>query len=560
MSTIKTAFTLIASLCLAGCIHAGTNGELDYLYEGLPFEMARVGSPVIPAGSVTLTDFGAVGDGVHLCTGAFADAVAALDARGGGRLVIPRGIWLTGPVELCSNMDLHLQQGAVILFSPDFDLYPIIETWFEGLPTLRCASPLTVRGKHDVSITGSGVIDGSGQAWRPVKKVKRTASEWSALVASGGVLNDKKDIWFPSLGSKDGYEMSDMNVPRGLETKEQWLAVKDFLRPVMVSIVECERMLLEGVTFRNSPAWNIHPMLTKDLIVKGVTINNPWFAQNGDGLDIESCDGVLVLDSAFDVGDDAICIKSGKDAPGRERGRPSSNIIVDGCTVYHGHGGFVVGSEMSGGANNISVSNCTFLGTDVGLRFKSVRGRGGLVENIFIRDIVMTDIPTEPLLFDLFYGGKSAVEALEDGDNALAGEVDAPVVKADETTPAFRNIDIRRVVCNGAGRAMFFNGLPEMNISGITVEDCTITAVKGAQLCEADGVTLRNLKVIPTKGAALMLNNVKNLSVEGFKCPPDKLTMTVAGSRNKNITVEKSDITAGNSVIAPQAAAAVSFK
>ncbi len=549
---MKRYFYIFIAAALAGCSPAQKQGGYDYLYKGLPFEMKRVELPSIPARDFLLTDFGARGDGAQLCSEAFAAGIAAVEQAGGGRLVVPAGIWLTGPVSLCSRLDLHLQKGAVIVFSKDMDLYPLIDTYFEGLGTKRCQSPLTARGVQDVAITGEGIIDGSGEAWRPVKKGKLTSADWKTLVGSGGVVNEKGDIWFPSEGSKLGYETSDMNVPRHVTTDEDWNSVKDFLRPVMVSLVECDRVLLSGVTFRNSPAWNIHPMLCRDVTLDGVTVQNPWYAQNGDGVDVESCDGVVIVRSSFDVGDDAICIKSGKDKEGRERGKPACNVIVDDCTVFHGHGGFVVGSEMSGGVSNISVSDCRFLGTDVGLRFKSVRGRGGVVEHIYIRDIVMTDIPTEPLLFDLFYGGKSAMEALAEGDEEQTGET-GECVAADQTTPVFRDIHIERVVCNGARRAMFFNGLPEMNISDVTIADCAITATYGAEICESDGVELRHVVIEAAQGPSLILRNAKNVQIDGFRSRLQPATLEITGNRNKKISIINSSISPQGITASPAA-------
>ena len=211
---------------------------------------------------------------------------------------------------------------------------------------------------------------------------------------------------------------------------------------------------------------------------------------------------------------DAICIKSGKDEDGRRRARPCRNLIVDNCTVFHGHGGFVVGSEMSGGVENVSVSNCRFLGTDVGLRFKSCRGRGGVVRNIHIRDITMMDIPTEPLLFDLHYGGKSAVEAAAEG---VSASFDIEMVPADETTPEFRDIYISDIVCSGAARAMYFNGIPEKNISNIVVEDCLVVSDKGADIRYADGVVLRNIDIRQKSGAGYTIANCRNVKIEGCR-------------------------------------------
>ena len=504
---IRSAAMLILSSLLISCV---SDYEFAYLYEDLPFDMKKVERPQIPPREVDIRDFGGVGDGVTLNSEAFAKAVAALSELGGGRLVVPTGVWLTGPITLVDNIDLHVRPDAVLLFSTDRDLYPIVETVFEGLDTRRCLSPINADGAKNIAITGGGTIDGNGDSWRQVKKSKMAPSQWKELLAGGGFTNDKGNVWYPDSSSFRGSVVSDaFNVPQGLETDEQWNSVKTYLRPVMIGLKNCENVLLEDCLFQNSPCWNIHPLMCKNVIINNVTVRNPWYSQNGDGLDVDSCEDVLVINSSFDVGDDAICIKSGKNEDGRRRARPCRNLIVDNCIVFHGHGGFVVGSEMSGGVQNISVTNCRFLGTDVGLRFKSCRGRGGVVENIFIEDIVMMNIPTEPLLFDLHYGGKSAVEAAADGAMAF----DVEYVPADETTPQFKDIFIRDIVCSGAARAMYFNGIPEKNIENIVVENCEIVSDRGADLRYSTGVILKNVDITQNEGSGYSLANCKNVVI-----------------------------------------------
>lgn len=484
---------LIAILSVAlATMTAGAQNPYEHYTKGLPFAMAEVKAPVIPMNEVRITDFGAVGDGQTLCTRAFVEAIDALAARGGGRLVVPRGIWHTGPIVLKSNIDLHLEMGAVILFAADERLYPLVKTSFEGLDTYRCQSPLSAVGASNIAITGQGVIDGNGQYWRPLKKAKVTEAQWRELTSNPDGIETKKGYWVPSKGYAKGEASSNMNVPQGMKSEADWESVKRFLRPVMVSLVECRNVLLQDVIFQNSPAWNLHPLMCENMIIERVLVRNPSYAQNGDALDLESCRGVLVINSKFDAGDDGICLKSGKDADGRRRGRPCENVVVDGCTVFAGHGGFVVGSEMSGGVRNIMVRDCQFLGTDVGLRFKSTRGRGGIVENIFVDGISMTDIKTDALTFNMYYGGKSVAETMADGDKP-DNTAKKPV---DETTPIFRNIDIRNVLCNGAGRAMEFNGLPEMPIDGITLSDITILARRDAEFHNCKNVKRNNVNVV----------------------------------------------------------------
>lgn len=506
-SALLSILTAGALLLVSSCGKQGGD-EFAYLYENLPFKMERVARPVIPNLRVSVKDFGGVGDGVTLNTEAFAKAMKHLSDKGGGHLDVPAGIWLTGPIEILSNCDLHVTPNAVIIFDPDRDLYPIIQTVFEGLDTRRCESPVHAEGARNISITGGGVLDGSGEAWRMVKKSKLTDGEWRKLVASGGVVSRDGRIWYPDEGFEKATMFSNMNVPSADLTEEQWNEIKSFLRPNMVSLRNCENVLLEDCSFQNSPCWNVHPLMCKNLIVNRVNIRNPYYSQNGDAIDVDSCENVLITNSTFDAGDDGICIKSGKDADGRRRARPCKNLIVDNCTVFHGHGGFTVGSEMSGGVENIKVSNCRFLGTDVGLRFKSTRGRGGVVKNIYINDIYMKDILADAILFDLFYGGKSAVEAAAEKDETI----NVPAVPVDETTPEFRDIYISNVCCNGASRAMLFNGLPEMPVTNINVSDCTITADEGITLRNSQDITFKNVKCYPEKGDAITTLRVKNFN------------------------------------------------
>ena len=243
--------------------------------ESLPFPMPELKAPVFPDNEVSLKDFGAKGDGSVLCTDAFAQAIDLLTQKGGGRLVVPQGVWFTGPITLKSNINLHLEKGAIILFSGDDSLYKLIETSFEGLETRRCQSPISANGAVNIAITGQGAIDGNGLCWRPLKKQKVTESQWKKFTSQPGGVFKRSDLWVPSAGYLHADTTANMNVPVGMKSEADWNYIKRFLRPVMVSLVECKNVLLKDVIFQNSPAWNIHPLMCENIIIDNVLARNP---------------------------------------------------------------------------------------------------------------------------------------------------------------------------------------------------------------------------------------------------------------------------------------------
>ncbi len=504
---MKKLLIAVLTLGLASCCCDSAQQTLDDLVAQASFEMPYVAIPQFANHQVNILDRGADPTGQALSTEAFQQAIDEISAAGGGTVLVPHGVYLTGPIVLKSNVRLYTERNAIVIFSDDFSLYPIYDTSFEGLDTKRCQSPLSANGAENVAICGYGVFNGSGDSWRPLKKSKVTGNQWKNKIKTGVVSPDGK-VWYPDSASilAQAY-CEDQNVPVNVPD-ELWDSFRSFLRPVMLSFVNCKNVYLQGVTFENSPAWNLHPLMCENVILQDLTVRNPWYSQNGDGVDIESCKNVIITGCSFDVGDDAICMKSGKNEDGRRRAIPTENVIVDNCVVYHGHGGFVVGSEMSGDVRNIEVSNCSFLGTDVGLRFKSTRGRGGIVENIFINNIYMTDIPNEALLFDLFYGGKGAGEETEE---EIAARMAAAIPEVTIETPQFQNITITDVVCKGAKRAMYFNGLPEMKIKNVSLKNITMEGEIGAVIQQTDGLTIENVSIIPAKGEPIVMRYVENV-------------------------------------------------
>jgi polygalacturonase len=305
----------------------------------------------------------------------------------------------------------------------------------------------------------------------------------------------------------------------------------------MLKLVNCRRLLLEGVTFQNSPNWNLNPVLCEDFTLRDVTVRNPWYSQNGDGLDLEHCRNVIVRDSRFDVGDDAICLKSGMNERGRRMAAPTENVLIENCTVYHGHGGFTIGSEMSGGVRNVRVDNCLFIGTDVGLRFKSTRGRGGVVENIFVSNIRMTDIATDAIGFNMYYGGQSP------GDEGDVGSAGSSSGRAGEGTPQFRNIYIQDVICRGAKQAVALQGLPEMPIRGIHLKNVSLEADNGIACIDAADITFDHVDVWNRRGPVLKVLNSRDVRINGLNFASDAAPIIQAqGTNNSGIIIRNTEL------------------
>ena len=433
----KILLALSAVLLTIGAAAA----DYDRYYTGLPVEMARPELPRIADREVRLTEFGAAGDGVTLCTAAFEAAIDALSAQGGGRLVVPAGVWLTGPIKLKSGIDLHIERGAVVLFTPDKRAHFSSEDYSD-----RANSCITAEKCNDISITGEGIIDGNGKYWRYAKREKMSDTEWKDLRKLGGSVSDDGKFWFPD------HLKHFKDLTSSPEDEEA-------LRAHMISIKRCKRVLISGVTIQNAPRFHVVPNLCSDLVLDGITVRCPWNAQNDDGIDIGNSERVLVVNCTVDVGDDGICMKGGSGETGLKNG-PCRDILICDNTVFHAHGGFVIGSDFSGGMERIVVRNCTFSGTDTGLRFKSAPDRGGVTKDIYITDISMNDIREAAVTFKCDY---SDVTYKDPG-----------AAKDLRFMPDFTDIHISNVVCRECEVGVEASGIPGVNaVHGITLTGCT---------------------------------------------------------------------------------------
>ena len=437
---------------------AGASGY-DRYYSDLPVALAMPELPRIADREVNLTRFGAAGDGVTLCTEAFRAAVDALAAAGGGRLVVPAGVWLTGPIVLKSGIDLHLERGAILVFTPDKRQH-----FRSGEYNGRADSGIYAEKCTDIAITGEGIIDGNGKYWRYAKREKLSDTEWKDLQSLGGSVSEDGKFWFPD-------HLKHFTDLTGSPEDEE------ALRAHLIVLKRCTRVLLSGVTIQNSPRFHVNPTRCKDVVMDGITVRCPWNAQNGDGIDIGNSERVLVVNCTVDVGDDGICMKGGSGESGLSAG-PCRDILIRDNIVFRAHGGFVIGSDFSGGMERIVVRDCTFSGTDTGLRFKSAPDRGGVTKDIYISDITMNDIRDAAVTFKCDY---SDVTYKDPG-----------AAKDLRFMPRFTDIHISRVVCRECAVGVEASGIPGVDaVEGITLTDCTFFHLGKASSIDPDTADIK---------------------------------------------------------------------
>lgn len=415
-----------------------------------PFEMPQLDRPDIPETAFNIQDYGARTmdeESEFKNTDAIHRAIEAANRAGGGTVVIPEGDWLTGPIHLMSNINLHLEEGATLYFSTDKqDYLPVVRVRYEGVEAYNYSPLIYAKNVKNVAVTGQGVLEAQGDHW------------WS---------------WFEENGAP----------PRGIATKSP-LSRRDFgkgagnegMRPNFMVFWKSEDILVEGITLNDSPMWNVHLVYSKRAIVRDITINS-LRAPNGDGVVLDSASDVLVEYNHFETGDDAVVLKSGFNQEGIEIDIPTQNIVVrnfEARKVRTGSGGIVFGSETSGGINNVYVHDAYFEGADRGIRFKTERGRGNVIENIFIRDIRMKDINNQAINFNTFYTGPTATGP----------------------SPLIRNVDIRNVQIDGVPTAIELIGLPEKWLENINMQNISVVnAGVGARIQRVKNLTLNNVSI-----------------------------------------------------------------
>ena len=410
--------------------------------------------------------YGAEGDGKTLCTASIQKAVDECARSGGGKVVFPAGKYLTGPIFLKSNVHVEVPAGTTLLGSTDFARVPSIPGRWEGIDRLIYASMFTGLDLENVSISGGGVLDGQGEAW------------WKAF----RVVAD--------LRKKQGLEEREPENPPGSPLK--------WARPRMINLYRSRNVVISGLTLVNSPSWNIHPVLCDNVCIDHVTILAPEDAPNTDGIDPDSSRNMRISNCYISVGDDCITIKSGYRY--RNTNVPSENIAVTNCVFGRGHGGVGIGSETAGGVRNVTVSNCVCDGTDRGLRFKTARGRGNVVENVRALNMVMRGV-SDALSVTMLYAG---------GDPRIPAAVD-------EGTPTLRNIHLSDITANKVKRAALIEGLPEMPIRGLSISNFLVDGAEtGISCSNVNGMKFDNVVLGVEKGPALQVADTHDVEVHRF--------------------------------------------
>jgi hypothetical protein len=420
-----------------------------------------------------VTSFGARGVGTTLTTSAIQQAVDAAAAQGGGKVVVPPGRFLTGPIFLKSHVQLELMPGAVLLGSTNIADYAAIDGRWEGVERKVYSSLFTGTGLEQVTICGRGIIDGQGAGW------------WEA---------HRKTVALRKAKGIQGREPE--NPP---EAPLRWP------RPRIINLYNCTNVLIRDLTLRNSPSWTVHPVYCENVTLDNISITNPADSPNTDAVDPDSCRDVRISNCRFDVGDDCIVIKSGYNEDGRRVGIPCEDVLVSGCTFVHGHGGVVIGSEMSGSVRNVVVVNCIFDGTERGLRVKTSLGRGGVVENVRASNLVMRNITDAAFSITAAYDRE-----VKDGAGRAAAEA----------IPVLRHLHCRGITVANADKVADLSGLPESPLEDFSLRDVQVSSCRaGIRCANAKEVILQDIRLPVTPGPAISVQNVKGLELLGLAVP-----------------------------------------
>lgn len=436
--------------CLALLISNWQNAQTNILadpWNEASVIIASIISPTFPDNNYDVTCYGAVGNGEIDCTEAFRLAIKDCSENGGGKVVIPEGIFLTGPIHLLSNVNLNVSEKAVIKFSTDSEKYlPVVFTRWEGVECMNYSPLIYAYNQENIAVTGSGILDGQGSdanwwSWKGKKEYGWTE----------GMPNQND-------GRKKLFEMAENNIP----PEKRIFGDGYYLRPSFVQPYNCKNVLIEGVTFKDSPMWFINPVLCENITVSNVTVEG--LGPNNDGLDPECSKNVLIINCYFNTGDDCIAIKSGRNNDGRRVGIASENIVIQNCAMKEGHGGIVIGSEISGGVKNVFTEKCIMSSPnlDRAIRIKTNSIRGGTIENIYARNIKVGEVSEAVLKINFYY---------EEGD-------------AGDFTPIVRNVQLENITSQKSSYAVWIKAYKRSPVTSLSIKDCDFENVLNENILE----------------------------------------------------------------------------
>ncbi len=465
-----------------------------------PFPMPQLARPRFPARVVSIVDHGAREGGAEKNTAAFARAIAACAQAGGGRVLVPAGKWLTGPIHLRSHIELHLAEGAEVVFSDLFEDYlPPVLVRAGGVEIYNYSPLIYARDCEAVAITGPGKLNGNAKAWWAWSR--RETKEFFAQGARG-VPVEQRVFGTPEAA----------------------------IRPSFVVFFNCRDVLLEGFTIGGGPNWTIHPVYCENTIIRRVHVLTD--GPNNDGIDPDSCRNVLIEHCVFDTGDDCVVLKSGYNEDGWRVARPTENVVMRWCRSARGHGGLVIGSEMSGDVRNVYLHDCEFDGTDHALRLKSRRDRGGIVENVWAENLVVRNMKYDVVIMTMDYGA----------------DRNAPLVTR---PPVFRNIHVRSVRGQGAPVALQLDGLPASPIRGVTFSDLSIAATRGVIARDVREVVFENVSITPVRGPVFALTDAAEVTIRGGAVAAGaEPYLALEGAGSRAVRVEAVDLSARPNAIA----------
>lgn len=489
---LAVALVWLVSGC-AACSQSPATATLDPWARQAEI-LRRIVPPQFPARDFDVTKFGAVADGKTTNTTAFRVAIAACAQAGGGRVVVPAGKYYTGPIHLRSGVNLHLAEGAELIFSDNIEDYlPVVLVRVGGIELYNYSPLIYARGCTNIAVTGKGKLNGNAKRW------------WD----------------WKSSETKLGFEMGAKGVP----VEQRIFGKPEFcIRPSFLSFVSCTNILLEDFTIGSGPNWTVHPIYCQNTTIRGVHVLTD--GPNNDGIDPDSCRDMLIENCVFDTGDDCVVLKSGYNEDGWRVGRPTENVIMRNCSSKRGHGGLVIGSEMSGGVRNVFMEDCRFEGTDRAIRIKSRADRGGVVENIYARNLKVKDMKREVIILNMDYGSDRQ-----------------KMIK--QTPPIFRNMQFENITGDGAPTAILIQGMNDSLIENIRFVNLTIKSTKGVVANFANGLVFDNVQVTPAGGPVFKLTDAQDIVIKkSVAASGTELFLQLGGRTSRAVTLEACDLSA----------------